>query len=101
MLFGLTATRADTPENIRSMISGALVGPVRWAGCMAALRAMNPCGLLEVGPGRVLSGLACANGFGDTTRVFRVSDLRDVELAARTLFDHRANGLPAAGRIAA
>jgi len=89
MLFNVTAARAETAQDIRSLVSSALARPVHWAGCMTALRAMNPGWMFEVGPGSVLSCLARANGFGDATRVFRVSDLRGVELATQTLLDHR------------
>jgi len=85
MLLNATAARAQTGGDICSRISGALAGPVRWAESMAALRAMNPRCLLEVGPGRVLAGLARANGFGGETRILRVSSLRGVESAAQTL----------------
>ena len=64
---------------------GVLARPVRWSRCMSALRGMNPAVLFEVGPGRVLSGLARANGFGATPRILNVSNLRGVELAVRTL----------------
>ena len=84
MLFNVTAARAERPEDIRSLISSALARPVRWAGCMATLRAMHPRWLFEVGPGRVLSGLARANGFDDTTQVLPVNNLRGIELAAQT-----------------
>jgi [acyl-carrier-protein] S-malonyltransferase len=85
MLLNVTAARAETVGNIRSQISRVLARPVRWAECMTALRAMNPHWLLEVGPGCVLAGLARANGFGDSTRILRVSNLRGVEAAAQTL----------------
>jgi [acyl-carrier-protein] S-malonyltransferase len=85
LLFNATARRADYLQEIRSTISSALTKPVQWTSCMAAVAAMNPRSLFEVGPGRVLSGLARANGFGGTTTVFSVSNLRGVELAAQTL----------------
>ena len=53
---------------------------------MAAMRAMNPRYLYEVGPGGVLSGLARVNGFGETTQILRVGNLRGVELAVQTYF---------------
>ena len=87
MLLNSTAARAETAGDIRFQISGALARPVRWAECMAALRAMNPRWLFEVGPGRVLAGLARANGFGGSTRILHVCDLRGVESAARTVIE--------------
>lgn len=83
MLLNMTSATATTPEEIRSAISGALTQSVRWTACMAALAAMNPRCLLEVGPGRVLSGLARANGFGNEVKTLNVSNLRGVELAAQ------------------
>jgi [acyl-carrier-protein] S-malonyltransferase len=85
MLLNVTAARAETAGNIRSRISSVLAGTVRWTECMTALRGMNPRWLFEVGPGRVLAGLARANGFGGSTRILGVSNLRGVECAAQTL----------------
>ena len=85
MVLNVTAARAEPTADLRSLISSALARPVRWAACMDALRALNPRWLFEVGPGRVLSGLARANGFGETTRILNVSNLRGVELAAQSL----------------
>ncbi len=85
MLFNVTAARAETAEDIRSLVGSALARPLCWAGCMTAVRAMKPRWLFEVGPGCVLSGLARANGFGDATRILRVSNLRGVELAAQAV----------------
>ena len=84
MLLNATAALPEAGGDIRSQISRALARPVRWTGCMAALRAMNPRCLFEVGPGRVLAGLARANGFGDSTRILPVNNLRGVESAAQS-----------------
>jgi len=84
MLLNATAGRAETGADIRSQISGVLAGPVRWTGCMTALRAMNPRCLFEIGPDRVLAGIARANGIGDTTRIIHVNNLRGVESASYT-----------------
>jgi [acyl-carrier-protein] S-malonyltransferase len=81
MLLNATAARADTVADIRTQISRVLANPVRWTGCMTALRAMNPRCLFEIGPGRVLAGVARANGFSDTTRILHVNNLRGVDSA--------------------
>lgn len=39
------------------LLEEQITAPVRWAGSMAALRSLEPDGLVEVGPGRVLTGL--------------------------------------------
>ena len=50
---------------------------------MASLRGAEKLSLFEVGPGRVLSGLARANGFGRETRICNVNNQRGIEMAAR------------------
>lgn len=85
MLLNVTAACAATVGDIRSSIGSALTRPVQWAACMTAVRALNPRWLLEVGPGRVLAGLARANGFGAETQILNVSNLRGVEGAAQAL----------------
>jgi [acyl-carrier-protein] S-malonyltransferase len=77
----------NDPERIRAHVAQALVRPVRWRHCMAVVRELRPSALIEIGPGRVLAGLARANGFGDETRVCSASNLRGVELAARVNAD--------------
>jgi [acyl-carrier-protein] S-malonyltransferase len=83
LLLNATAARADSVAEIRSQISRVLAAPVRWTGCMTALRAMNPRSMFEIGPGRVLAGLSRANGFADTTRILHVNNLRGVESASQ------------------
>jgi [acyl-carrier-protein] S-malonyltransferase len=65
MLFNATASNAPTLDVIPSLISSMLDHQGRWRECMARVRQMNPQALFEVGPGRVLSGLARANGLLD------------------------------------
>jgi [acyl-carrier-protein] S-malonyltransferase len=82
LLFNVTAAAETDPGKIRQLIARNLVEPVRWRSCMEQLRAAGTTTLFEIGPGRVLSGLARANGFGDETRVCNVNNLRGVELAS-------------------
>ncbi len=64
------------PVTIKALISLQLASPVLWRDCMDTVRNMGVDTLLEVGPGRVLSGLARANHFGGGTRVFNINNLR-------------------------
>ena len=82
LLFNVTATAETDPGKVRQLVARNLVEPVRWRSCMEQLRAAGATTLFEIGPGRVLSGLARANGFGDETRIGNVNNLRGVELAA-------------------
>jgi len=85
LLFNVTAATETDPATIRQLITRNLVEPVRWRECMDRLRADGAAALFEIGPGRVLSGLARANGFGDATRISNVNNLRGVALAVRPM----------------
>ncbi|HEX7569309.1 MAG TPA: ACP S-malonyltransferase [Verrucomicrobiae bacterium] len=83
LIFNVTAETESDPQKIRQFIARNLVEPVRWRTAMASLRGAEKLALFEVGPGRVLSGLARANGFGDDVKIFNINNLRGVEMAAR------------------
>lgn len=85
MIFNGTAAPTEDPAEICRLIGSAPARLVQWTGCMAALRAMNPRWLFEVGPGRVLSGLARANGFSEQTAILHAGNLRGVELVVEAL----------------
>lgn len=53
-----TGRPSTDPEEIRSALSRQLTSPVRWAETMASVANLGCTELLEIGPGRVLSGLA-------------------------------------------
>ncbi len=82
VIFNVTAEAETDPAKIRQLIARNLVAPVRWRTAMDSLRGMEKLTLFEVGPGRVLSGLARASGFGDEVKIFNINNLRGVEMAA-------------------
>ena len=83
LIFNVTAGVETDPEKIRQLVARDLVEPVRWRTAMDSLRGAEKLVLFEVGPGRVLSGLARANGLGDETKIFNINNLRGVEMASR------------------
>ena len=83
--FSMLSARAQTAEDVRASISGVLARPVRWRDCMSLLAQMHPSRLFEIGPGRVLSGLARANGLGPATQIFNVDNLRGVASAVQAI----------------
>ena len=83
VIFNVTAETGTDPAKIRQLVARNLVEPVRWRAAMDSLRGEEKLALFEVGPGRVLSGLARANGFGDEVKIFNLNNLRGVEMAAR------------------
>jgi len=82
ILMNATGRPSVDPEEIRSLVVESVAAPVRWREAMEQLREMGVAGILEVGPGRVLSGLARQNGFAATTKIFPVGSLRGVAAAA-------------------
>jgi [acyl-carrier-protein] S-malonyltransferase len=83
LIFNVTAAAETDPVKIRQLIARNLVEPVRWRTAMDSLRGAAKLALFEIGPGRVLSGLARVNGLGDETIIFNINNLRGVEMAAR------------------
>jgi malonyl CoA-acyl carrier protein transacylase len=70
------------PAEIRDLVVESIAAPVRWREAMERLRETGVTAILEVGPGRVLCGLARQNGFPAATKIFPVGSLRGVEAAA-------------------
>lgn len=83
MIFNATALSATSTKEICSLVSQVLAQPVLWRECMDLVRERQPSVLFEVGPGRVLSGLARLNRLPEETRVISVNNLRGVGLAGQ------------------
>lgn len=83
LVFNVTAATETDPQQIRRLVARNLSEPVCWRLAMETLRGADRPVLFEIGPGRVLSGLARANGFGDDVKIFNLNNLRGVEMAAR------------------
>jgi len=83
LIFNVTAGVETDPQKIRQLVARNLVEPVRWRTAMDSLRGAEKPALFEIGPGRVLSGLARANGLGEDVKIFNINNLRGVEMAAR------------------
>jgi malonyl CoA-acyl carrier protein transacylase len=82
ILLNATGQPSIDPEEIRNRIVESVAAPVRWREAMERLRETEVTAILEVGPGRVLCGLARQNGFPAATNIFPVGSLRGVEAAA-------------------
>lgn len=46
------------PNHLKDLLAGQLINPVRWTQCQHTIAAIGPSRVIEVGPGRTLSGLA-------------------------------------------
>jgi [acyl-carrier-protein] S-malonyltransferase len=84
-----TAQVESDPACLRAYAARQLTQRVRWRETMAELRARGVNVLVEVGPRRVLAGLARLNGFGEETVVRGVDSLRAVETVSA---DHFVGG---------
>jgi [acyl-carrier-protein] S-malonyltransferase len=82
ILLNATGRASVDPVEIRDRIVESLTAPVRWREVMQELRGLGVAAILEVGPGRVLCGLARQNGFPAATTILPVGSLRGVETAA-------------------
>jgi [acyl-carrier-protein] S-malonyltransferase len=85
VLMNVSASPESDPEEIRRQVVRNLTEPVQWRACLERLRAMQPRVLLEIGPRRVLSGLARANGFGDEVQIFNINNLRGLNFLVHSL----------------
>lgn len=54
----VTGEAVSDPEDIRNLLIDQLTAPVKWAQTMSYLKAEEVTEIVEIGPGRVLTGLA-------------------------------------------
>ncbi len=80
----VSAQREDMPPRIRELLEDQITSPVRWTKTVESLAALNPEIFLEVGPGKVLSGLVKRIARG--IKVYPVSDQEELR-------DFLGNGL--------
>ncbi len=63
----VTARAEEDPDRIRELLVRQLTAPVRWIGCIETLRSAGASRFVELGPGRVLTGLNRRNARGVPT----------------------------------
>lgn len=85
MILNGTGQPESDPVKIKELISASLIQPVNFIKCMQYCKSQGVDTFIEIGPGRVLSGLVRANGFLETIRTFKCNDLKGVEFACRDL----------------
>ncbi|MBL9137296.1 MAG: ACP S-malonyltransferase [Verrucomicrobiales bacterium] len=81
LVLNVTGVPESDPAAIRRGIIRCLTEPVLWRPSMAWLRQARVQRLVEIGPGRVLAGLARANGFGNEVQVSTVGSLKAADVS--------------------
>lgn len=85
IILNALAKTEEHPRTIKNLITWQLTAPVFWRESMNTLRDRGIDTLIEIGPGRILSGLARVNGFRKGTTVFNVNNLRGLDQAVHDL----------------
>jgi len=73
------------PTTIKHLVTWQLTSAVYFRESMDYLREHDVRILLEIGPGRVLSGLARLNGFKRDYKIYNVNNMRGVQTAIENL----------------
>lgn len=79
----VTATPVSDPEAIRELLVRQVTGTVRWRECVAAMAAAGCTRFVEIGAGKVLTGLMKRNA--PEASAMAVSTPADIEAFAKTL----------------
>lgn len=85
IILNATAKIETHPTTIKHLVTWQLTSPVFWRESMDALRGLDVDTLYEIGPGRVLSGIARVNGFKKDTNIYNINNLRGLEMAVGEL----------------
>jgi [acyl-carrier-protein] S-malonyltransferase len=87
VISNLTATPATDPATVKDVLRRQITGRVRWRESIAAMQAFGVDTFVEVGPGKVLSGLVqrCTRGQGAPVRILNVEDAASLEKTLATL----------------
>jgi [acyl-carrier-protein] S-malonyltransferase len=82
IIFNAIANLESDPLKIKELISLQLCQPVYFKQCLEYCKNKEIDTILEIGPGRVLAGLARANGFMQGVDVYSINNLNGLSLAA-------------------
>jgi [acyl-carrier-protein] S-malonyltransferase len=81
ILFNVTADTASEADDMRKLMVAQLCSPVRWYAIVQRLAANGMDAFVELGPGRVLTGLVKKSLPADENRrLFNVFDLKSLEI---------------------
>lgn len=79
VISNFSAQAAETPEEIRETLTSQVTGSVRWVASMELLLAQGHRLFIELGPGKVLSGLMGRIDAEKTAEILAVEDRESLE----------------------
>lgn len=79
LILNATAKIEQHPSTIKHLSAWQLTSPVFWRESMATLKELGVNTLYEVGPGKVLSGLARVNAFRKESKIININNLSEIE----------------------
>ena len=80
IVFNASGTAEADPVRIKAIITNQLTSPVYFRACMETLHREGITRLVEIGPGRILCGLARVNGYTDRKSIYAVNNLRGLDI---------------------
>lgn len=81
LIMNATSKTETNPTTIKHLVTWQLTSPVFWRQSMNFIRESGVDTIYEIGPGRVLSGLARVNGFKKNTTICNVNTLSSIDSA--------------------
>lgn len=85
IILNATAKTENHSSTIKHLSSWQLTSPVFWRESMITLKTLGVNTLYEVGPGKVLSGLARVNNFRKDSRIITINSISDIETISPSL----------------
>ncbi|MBN1602958.1 MAG: ACP S-malonyltransferase [Chitinispirillaceae bacterium] len=79
LILNATSKTETHPATIKHLVSWQLTSPVFWRKSMDLIRESGVDTIYEIGPGRVLSGLARVNGFKKNTTIYNINTLSGID----------------------
>ncbi|MDG5814062.1 ACP S-malonyltransferase [Chitinispirillales bacterium ANBcel5] len=80
LILNATATIENNPETIKQHHIAQLTNPVYWRDCMTTLSGLFTETIFEVGPGKIISGLARANGLRRGVSYFSIDSCKSIDM---------------------
>lgn len=81
LILNATTKPEKHSTTIKHLVTYQLISPVFWRECMETCKSIGIDTFLEIGPGRVLSGLVRVNGYARSTPVYNINNLRGLTSA--------------------